>query len=139
MNLAAKTYVLDANALLNFFLLTPGAWTVDRLLREALRESARLMISVVNLGEVFYLVWAGHGETKARSILADLQRLPIEVVPVDLSSTLQASELKVRHKLPYADSFAAALALAQNATLVTSDRDFEKLGRLVSVLWLPRS
>jgi predicted nucleic acid-binding protein len=97
------------------------------------------MISVINLGEVFYLVWAGHGETKARSMLADLQRLPMQVVPVDLSLTLQASELKVRHKLPYADSFAAALALAQNATLVTSDRDFEKLGRLVSVLWLPRS
>jgi predicted nucleic acid-binding protein len=135
----AKTYVLDANALLNLFLLTPGAGTVDRLLREALRESARLMISVVNLGEVFYLVWAGRGETKARSMLADLQRLPIQLVPVDLSQTLQASELKVRRKLPYADSFAAALALTQNATLVTSDRDFEKLGRLVSVLWLPRS
>ncbi|HEX3819388.1 MAG TPA: type II toxin-antitoxin system VapC family toxin [Candidatus Sulfotelmatobacter sp.] len=139
MKSGPKIYVLDANALLDYFLLTPGVGTIDRLLLEALRETARLMISVINLGEVFYLVWAGHGETKARSMLEDLQRLPIQVVPVDVSQTLQASELKVRHKLPYADSFAAALAIGWNATLVTSDRDFEKLGRRISVVWLPRS
>jgi len=36
------------------------------------------------------------------------------------------------------DSIAAALALLRQATLVTSDRDFEKLGRRVPVLWLAR-
>jgi predicted nucleic acid-binding protein len=38
--------------------------------------------------------------------------------------------------LPYADSFAAALAVRERATLVTSDPDFERLGKQVPILWL---
>jgi hypothetical protein len=40
----------------------------------------------------------------------------------------QPARLKAEHNLPYADCFAAALAQARKATLVTSDRDFERVG-----------
>jgi predicted nucleic acid-binding protein len=49
-----------------------------------------------------------------------------------------AAEIKAVHKIPYADCVAAALTVLQRATLVTSDRDFEKLGRQFPVLWITR-
>jgi len=134
----AKAYVLDANAVLDYVQDGPGAGAVERLLRDALRSNAALMISVVNLGEVFYWLWRSKGEQKARQTINDLALLPVQMIPVDLALALKAGELKALHKIPYVDGIAAALAVAQNAALVTSDRDFEKLGRRLDVLWLPR-
>jgi predicted nucleic acid-binding protein len=134
----AKTYVLDANAILDYVQDGPGAATMERVFREAHRHDAALMISVINLGEVFYLLWRNKGEQTARWTIDDLMLLPLQIVSVDLSQALKAGELKAIHKIPYADGVAGALALVQNATLVTSDRDFEKLGRRIPILWLTR-
>jgi predicted nucleic acid-binding protein len=134
----SKTYVLDASAVLDLLDNGPGAGRVEQLLKEADRSSNPLLASVANWGEVFYLSWQRHGEQSARETLADLSRLPIRVVPVDLPQALKAGELKALHKIPYVDCIAAALAIEQRATLVTSDRDFEKLGRHFSILWIRR-
>jgi predicted nucleic acid-binding protein len=57
-------------------------------------------------------------------------------VAVDLAQSLQAGEIKARHKIPYVDCIAAGLAILQQAVLVTSDRDFEKIGRRIEILWI---
>jgi predicted nucleic acid-binding protein len=134
----SKTYVLDANALLDLLANGPGAERVEHLLRSA-RPATPLLVSAVNWGEVFYISWQRHGEESARQTLADLLQLPIRVVPVDVPQVLKAGELKAVHKIPYLDCLAAALAALNQATLVTSDRDFEKLGRHFPVLWIGRS
>ena len=134
----SKTYVLDASALLHLLTNRAGAERVERLFKEA-RPATPLLVSVVNWGEVFYISWQRHGEESARQTLADLLQLPIRVVPVDVPQVLQAGELKTVHKIPYADCFAAALATLNQGTLVTSDRDFEKLGRHFPVLWIARA
>ncbi len=134
----SKSYVLDANAVLDFVEDGPGAKRVEQLFKDALRERSRVLMSVVNWGEVFYHSWQRDGEESARRLLADLSRLPLELVPVDLPQALQAGEMKARHKIPYVDCVAAGLAVLHNAVLVTSDRDFEKLGRRVEILWIER-
>lgn len=134
----SKTYVLDASALVGLLTNTPGAKGVERLLRGA-RADAPLLVSVVNWGEVFYISWQRHGEESARQTLTDLLQLSIRIVPVDVPQALKAGELKAVHKIPYADCFAAALATLNQATLVTSDRDFEKLGRHFPIMWIARS
>jgi predicted nucleic acid-binding protein len=133
-----KTYVLDANALLDFVEDGPGAKRMEELLKEARRRSNPLLISVVNWGEVFYHSWQQLGEESARKTLGELSRLPLELAPVDAPQAVQAGEIKARHKIPYVDCLAAALAISRQAILVTSDRDFEKLGRRIQVLWLAR-
>jgi predicted nucleic acid-binding protein len=133
-----KTYVLDANAVLDLLANGPGADRVELLLKDADRVHTPLLVSVVNWGEVFYHSWQRHGEESARQTLADLSRLPIRIVPVGLPQVLKAGELKALHKIPYVDCLAAALATLNQATLVTSDRDFEKLGRHFPVLWITR-
>ena len=134
----SKSYVLDANAVLHFVEDGPGAKRVEQLFKHALRERSRVLMSVVNWGEVFYHSWQRDGEESARRLLVDLSRLPLELIPVDLSQALQAGEIKARHKIPYVDCIAAGLAILHHAVLVTSDRDFEKLGRRVEVLWIER-
>lgn len=131
------SYVLDANALLDLMVDGAGAQCVERLIKSA-RLDAPLLISIVNWGEIFCISWQRHGEESARKKLADLSQLPITIVPVDLAQGLKAAELKAVHKIPYVDCLAAALAVLKQATLVTSDRDFEKLGRHFPVLWLDR-
>jgi uncharacterized protein len=133
-----EIYVLDASALLSFLTKGSGAERVRRLLKET-RPATPLLVSAINWGELFYISWQRHGEQSARKTLADFLQLPIRVLPVDVPLVLQAAELKAAHQIPYADCFAAALAVTNQATLVTSDRHFEKLGRHFPVLWISRS
>lgn len=131
-------YVLDANAILNLVERGPEFRKVEQLLHSASRQQISVLVSVMNWGEVFYWLWPRVGEERARQTLATLSRLPFQIIPVDLPQALKAGELKAMHHIPYVDCIAAALAVAQKATLVTSDRHFEKLGRHFHILWMAR-
>jgi predicted nucleic acid-binding protein len=133
-----KKYLLDANALFDLIEAGPGFQKVEHLFQTAIQQNSSISISVLNWGEVFYLLWQKRGEETARRTTAALSRLPLEIVPVDLAQAMKAGELKAVHKIPYVDCIAAALATLKQATLVTSDRDFEKLGRHFPVLWIVR-
>src|SRR5271169_4554107 len=123
-----ERYVFDASALIDFSEAGPGLRKVAQILQASAREEAAIFVSVMNLGEVFYWTWQKRGEGEARRAVDRLSRLPIEFVLVDLPHALKAGEIKALHHLPYVDCLAAALALLNQATLVTADRDFEKLG-----------
>ena len=131
--------MLDASAVVDYLQAGLGAGKVEQLLADAFRQQLLLYISVLNLAEVYYLTWQRAGEEKARQTVASLSRLPVQIIAVDLPQALKAGELKAVHKIPYVDCVAAALALRQQATLVTSDRDFEKLGGHFRILWIARS
>lgn len=133
-----KTYVLDASAVLDLLENGPGAQRVEQILAGADKRENAVSMSVLNWGEVFYNVWQHHGEEAARSAIAELSRLPIEIVPVDQEQALKASEIKSFHKLSFVDCVAGSLAELRNSTLVTADRDFKKVGRRIRVLWLAR-
>ncbi len=131
-----KTRVLDASALMTFFEDRPGAETVEELLAKAAEAKWPLLMSVVNWGEVYYSVWRTRGEAGANQKLREIAELPIEIVDADSGLTRLAASLKAEHNLPYADCFAAALAQARKATLVTSDKDFGRVKSLLKIVWL---
>jgi predicted nucleic acid-binding protein len=131
-----KRAVLDAGALIALYENEPGAPQVASLIQLAHDRRYTLLMSVVNWGEVYYVVWNGRGPGVARHVIEDIAQLPITVVPADLEQTRLAAELKSRHKLHYADCFAASLALLQHATLVTADSDFSLLKKKLSLLLL---
>ncbi len=129
-----KTHVLDASALMTFFEDRPGAGKVEELLAKAAEAKWPLLMSVVNWGEVYYSVWRARGEAAANEKLREIAQLPIEIVDADSGLTRVAASLKAEHNLPYADCFAAALAQARKATLVTSDSDFKRVGTALKIL-----
>lgn len=137
--MSPRRYVLDANALVSWFEDREGAAAkMQRLLDEALRLDHPLLMSAINWGEVFYVVWKLHGEASARRIDASLQEMPIVIVAADRDRATRAAALKQKHNLGYADAFAAELALEQNAALVTADPEFSRLGKNLALYSLPR-
>lgn len=70
---------------------------------------------------------------RARAVTGAAYPLPIKFVDATLQRCCHAAGIKAKDKLYYVDSFAAALAVANKATLVTSDSDFRRLG--TAFLW----
>ena len=132
--MAAK--VLDSWALLAFFKDEPAGLAVEELIHKASAEKIRLLLSVVNWGEVYYGMWRAGGEKAAQDAARDISRLPIELVDADLHLTRQAATYKATHKMSYADAFAAALAKEKKAELVTGDSEFKALEKEIKINWL---
>jgi predicted nucleic acid-binding protein len=132
--MAAK--VLDSWALMAFFKGEPASAAVEELIHKASADKARLLLSVVNWGEVFYGMWRAGGKEAAQDAIEDLSGLPVEIVDVDLSLTRQAAIYKATNKMSYADAFAAALAREKKAELVTGDSEFKTLEKEIRIVWL---
>ncbi len=130
-----KRAVFDASALLTFLHNRPGAARVSEIIQLGRVAKMQLSLSVVNWGEIYYSIWRDQGPGFARKVIQDLASLPIWLAPADLDQTRLAAELKAEHKLPYADCFAAALAMQRGAAVVTSDSDFASVARKVPILW----
>ena len=133
------TMVLDAHALMVLFNDEPGAAEVERILLKAESGSPKLLISVVNWGEIYYSILRGASQEMAETKAHEIAGMQIELVPVDaddLELVRQAAAFKATRKMSYADCFAAALAKIKNAELVTGDREFKQLARDVKIHWL---
>jgi predicted nucleic acid-binding protein len=75
-------------------------------------------MSWIDLGEVFDVVKRNQGEAEAVQTVRDLRpSLSLDVPSED--RVLQAARIKADHPLSYADAFAAATAIAHDATLLT--------------------
>ncbi len=130
------TYVFDASALVAYFEDKPGAPKIEELLKEAARGRAEILISAVNFGEAYGVLLRQYGADRARAMVGAIHPLPIRFVDATVQRCLQAADVKTTYKLYYADSFAAALAIENKATLVTSDSDFRRLGHNFPAIWL---
>jgi len=108
---------------------------VRTLIHEAARSSRDLWMSTVNLGEVWYSVARKKSGAAADAavVLAG-----IRIAPADWALTYQAAQFKSRHRLSYADAFAAALAHARGVELVTGDPEFRTLEAQVKIHCLKR-
>jgi len=131
-----KTYVFDAAALFVLLENMASAPRVNEIIKEAAKGHCRILMSTVNYGEVYGLLLRRYSEGSALPVMSAVGRLPLELSDVTPQRGLRAAELKSKYKLYYADSFAAALAIENKATLVTSDSDFRKLDHSFPILWL---
>ena len=131
-----SAFVLDTFALLAYLQDEAGASRVESLLKNAVNEKCRLFVSVINLGEMLYIVERRGGVTKSQDALALIRQLPIEVLPADEQAVFDAAHIKAGHALSYADAFAVVAAIRNSAVLLTSDSEFESVLSLIDVEWL---
>jgi ribonuclease VapC len=129
-------FVLDSFAVLAFLGEEKGYDQVSRLLHDATDHKAEIVMSAINLGEVWYQVARDFSSDRADEIVAELIGLEIEVVGVDWALARQAAVFKSKGGISYADCYAAALAKAHGATVVTGDKEFKRVENEVKVLWL---
>jgi ribonuclease VapC len=118
-------FLLDACALLRLLQDEPGADRVEAILAGARRGKWHVLIHLINLGEVVYTVAKEVGWKTALRKRSELLLLPMTVLPVKDGTFWKAVELKSRYAMSYADCFAVAAAIEEQATLLTSDPEFE--------------
>lgn len=131
-------YVLDSYALLAYLGAEEGQRRVQELLKQAADGSEKLYLTIINYGEVLYIVERERGLAAAQMIVAAIDQLPIAVAEADRELTFGAAHIKANYPLAYADCFAVALARDMEGVVVTGDLEFSAVAELVDVVWLPR-
>jgi len=132
------TKVLDSWALIAFFEDEPAADAVEKLLAQAAADKHKLLLSVVNWGEIYYNTMREVSQEAAEQKAREIAALPIDIVGVgdDLALARLAAIFKAKHKMAYADCFAAALAKARNCELLTGDPEFKQVEKEIKINWL---
>lgn len=130
------TKVLDSYALMAFFEDEPGADFVRGLIQKAVDSDTNLLMSVVNLGEVWYSIARTNSPEIADQYIHEIKGMAIEIVDIDWTLTRQAAVFKINGNISYADCFAAALAKVRKADLVTGDKEFKALQDEIKISWI---
>ncbi|MDN5347814.1 MAG: hypothetical protein PWP65_1378 [Clostridia bacterium] len=146
-----KCIVLDAWAILAWLQGEPAGEIVKNILEWAegngeagikiktllpgLNAPPRILLNLINLGEVFYILGRKKGEKEARKVINNLRSGPVELVEASESIIFAAATLKMKYAISYADAFAAATAKMKKGALLTGDPELKRF-REVSVIWL---
>lgn len=126
------TRVLDAFAMLAWLQDESGASYVESLLRSAAAGEARLYISSINLGEVYYRLAKAGATSAADQLMSRVQtgELPVERISATNTRVDAAAKLKSLYPISYADAFAVSLSLEEDAPLLTDDPEILHLAGL---------
>lgn len=136
----AGTVVVDAwAALAHLRGEGPAATMMRRYLRQAKAGTRRILMNVVNVGEVYYRLMQLVGEDGAEQRIGLVRRWPVDILPARDVVVFEAARLKARHPISYADAFAIATARLERAALLTGDPEILALPRdVVRVVRLAR-
>lgn len=132
--------VFDAFPLLCWLQEEAGWKKVDSYLTQAAQGTLEIVISAVNVGEIYYRLIRAVGMQKAEIFLSNMRHkvFPLTVVPATNSRIWQAARIKGSYRVSYADAFAVALAKELNVPLVTGDPEILDLpSGLVAIDPLP--
>ena len=133
---STRNILFDAHAILKWTQQEKGYQKVRSLMVACQDKSIIGYMNQVNLGEVYYKTIRAVGMDEAKSFLENFFRLPINIILPDSSLIWEASEIKAKHPVSFADCFAAATALKYDAAVVTGDPKFQKLEKIVPVEWI---
>ncbi|MEA2008482.1 MAG: type II toxin-antitoxin system VapC family toxin [Chloroflexota bacterium] len=136
MSDSLPVYILDSFAVLAYLEEEAGMEQVKAVLREATTGDCQVYVSLINLGEIVYIIEREQSLQKAQETLAALEQLPIQFLPASRQAILGAAHIKAQYPVAYADAFAIDAAISQNGTVLTGDPEFETVEHLVNVSWL---
>ncbi len=139
MSSDAPAYVLDSFAILAYLAKEAGAFEVQGVLELAERGLVTASMSLINLGEVLYIIERRQGLNAARQALAALESLPIQFLPGSRERVLAAAHLKATNLIAFGDAFAIAAAQELGALIMTGDSEFAAVQDTVPIHWLPQS
>lgn len=131
-----RALVLDSWSVIAYLEDEPAGQRVADLIAGAHEDGLPIKMTVVNAGEVWYILAREASIADADQSVAELKGLGIEFVEADWKLTREAAGFKAKHKMSYADCFAAALAKEHKAELVTGDQEFKQVEGEVKIQWV---
>ena len=126
-------YVLDSFAVLAYLTAEEGMPRVREVLGDASAGRSSVYLSLINLGEIAYIVERERGLAQAQQTLGLIDQMPIQILPASREAVLAAVHVKAGHPIAYADAFAVAAAQSLDAVVLTGDPEFESVKELVRV------
>lgn len=132
----AKAIVLDTWAVIAYLEDEPAAEKVADLMADAHEQGIPLLMTVVNAGEVWYIIARQTSDADADRSIKQLRDLGIEFVDADWNLARDAGYFKSRNKMSFADAFAAALTKQRKANLITGDFEFKQVADEIMIHWL---
>jgi len=117
----------------------PAVARVREVVKEANLEKVQLLISIINVGEVYYRAGRLRGKKVADHVLLRISQLPLTIVSADNDTVIAAAGIKMAYPIAYADAFAVEVARRWEGVLLTGDSEFAKVQDFVRVEWLNRS
>jgi ribonuclease VapC len=133
---STTVYVLDSYALLTYLGGEVGEGRVKEILHDASMGESRALISLINMGEVVYITERERGLAKAQEVLAMIEQLPVEILPVDRQTVLAAAHIKAHYPVAYADAFAITAAQSHEGVVLTGDPEFDVVKDIVRIEWI---
>jgi predicted nucleic acid-binding protein len=131
-----KALVLDSWAVIAFFEDEPAGKKIADLIANAHEDRIPVFMTVVNVGEVWYITAREISEEAANNIVKELSDLRIEFVDVNWEITQEAARFKSRNRMSYADCYAAALTRSKKGVLVTGDSEFKAIDGQIDIQWV---
>ena len=131
-------YLLDSFALLAYLNGEPDGSRVQEVLALAKSQDCRLVMSLINLGEVLYITERSRGLPMAQTVQALVESLPLELLEASRDIILDAAHIKAQHVLSYADAIAVASSIREKAIILTGDPEFQTAMNIVKVEWLDK-
>ncbi len=133
-----KTRVLDSWPIVEWIKgRQPATEVVTALLAESEAGTARLFMSAINVGEVYYYLRKQHSEQLSKWWRESSRALPVTIEVPTADDIWDAALLKARYPIAYADAFAAALAQKHRCPLVTGDPELRSINDL-DLDWIGR-
>ena len=132
----AKALVLDSWSVIAYLEDEPSGQKIADLIASAHEQAIPVSMCVVNAGEVWYIIAREISEEEANASIKELRDLRIQFEDVNWDLTQEAARFKAKHKMSYADCYAAALAMSRKANLVTGDREFKQIESAVNIQWV---
>lgn len=114
----------------------PAAEKIADMIADAKEDGRSLLMSVVNIGEVWYSLARRRSAADADQALRWIREIGIEIVDADLELTRTAARFKVAGGISYADCYAAALTFHHKAVLLTGDPEFRSLTSEIKIEWI---
>ena len=131
-----RRLLLDTFAVLAWLQDEPPAAQVDSLLAGVRRGKAELLMTLINLGELYYILRRSLSAVEVRTLVDQLLSIPITVVPISEELVWAAAEIKAANPLSYADCLAVAAAQSERARIVTGDPEFKRVEGMVALEWI---
>lgn len=131
-----KALVFDSWAVIAYLEGESAAEKVADHIANAHDDEIPLFMSVINAGEVWYIIAREASVSDADRSIHELRQLGIEFVDADWTLAHEAGGFKSKYKMSFADCFAAALAKQKKALLLTGDHEFKQVETQVTIDWL---
>lgn len=131
-----KNIVFDSYAIICHFKKEKGHEEVSEELSEIAIGNKEGFISLINVGEVYYIIHRTYNLKIAEESVRVIHQMPVHIETPDLELTISSARLKATHKMSYADAFAAALTMKKKATLITGDKEFKALEKEIKIKFI---